>query len=162
MKGAVAVVVVALTAIHCSTVSERLLLDQFFSASRLRDRTALARFATVVFEPHTDGIVLDFVVLAVTPARQVEAFTPSDRPAALAAERQRVITLSLADPIDPVDWRQSQTLFLEKVVTVAARIGLPDGSEATRSVALTLQQARVASGPARAGRWIVVRFVYRP
>ena len=46
-----------------SAASERALLDQFFAASRLRDRTALARFSTVVFEPRTDGIVEEFVVL---------------------------------------------------------------------------------------------------
>ena len=62
MKLAAASVVVALTAVSCSTASERALLDQFFAASRLRDRTALARFATVVFEPRTDGIVAEFVV----------------------------------------------------------------------------------------------------
>src|SRR5258708_7635295 len=69
MRIATASIIVALAAINCSTASERVLVDRFFAASRLRDRTALARFATVVFEPRTDGIVEDFVVLDVTPER---------------------------------------------------------------------------------------------
>jgi len=43
MKLAAAAVVVALTAFNCAAGSERALLDQFFAASRLRDRSALAR-----------------------------------------------------------------------------------------------------------------------
>ena len=46
--------------------SDHQLLDRFFAASRLRDRTALARLATVVFEPARDGIVTDFSVLRTT------------------------------------------------------------------------------------------------
>jgi hypothetical protein len=39
---------------------EEVLLRQFFEESRLRDRTALASIATVVFEPTRDGVVQDF------------------------------------------------------------------------------------------------------
>ena len=44
---------------------ERPLLDQFFAASRLRDRTALQSIATVIFEPRERGIVTTFDVLKV-------------------------------------------------------------------------------------------------
>jgi hypothetical protein len=37
-------------------------LAGFFRASRLRDTTALARIAAVVFEPRSDGVVQDFEV----------------------------------------------------------------------------------------------------
>ena len=41
------------------------LLTQFFSASRLRDLTALQKVSTVVFEPARDGIVTSFEIEAV-------------------------------------------------------------------------------------------------
>jgi hypothetical protein len=160
MRLAVASVVVALTAVTCTTGPERALLDQFFTASRLRDRTALARFATVVFEPRRDGIVAEFVVLGKTPERDVDEHISAEGPAGVAADRQRVISLSLADPIDPVDWTRYPAVLEEKDVTASARIGNPDGSEVTRPVVVTMQRARVESDRRRLGRWIVVRFVY--
>jgi hypothetical protein len=49
----------------CSGDAERPLLETFFSAARLRDRTALADVATVAFEPRDRGTVLNFDVTAV-------------------------------------------------------------------------------------------------
>lgn len=51
----------------CSAPAEQPLLERFFSASRLRDRTALQAFSTVIFEPHDDGIVTIFKITAVSP-----------------------------------------------------------------------------------------------
>lgn len=45
---------------------ERPLLDQFFAASRLRDRTALQKISTVIFEPRERGIITTFDVIRVT------------------------------------------------------------------------------------------------
>jgi len=51
-----ALAVLALVALSaCSGAREHALLDQFFSASRLRDLTALQNVATVVFEPREQG-----------------------------------------------------------------------------------------------------------
>ena len=58
-----------LTIAACSRADERILLNQFFAASRLRDLTALRNVATVVFEPATDGIVTRFDLLGVTVTR---------------------------------------------------------------------------------------------
>jgi len=55
--------VVALSA--CSGAREHALLDQFFSASRLRDLTALHSVATVVFEPREQGTVLAFDITSI-------------------------------------------------------------------------------------------------
>jgi hypothetical protein len=41
---------------------EQALLDQFFGASRLRDRTALQAISTTIFEPLQQGIVRTFRV----------------------------------------------------------------------------------------------------
>ena len=54
----------------CSTSSESVLLDRFFAASRLRDKTALAVFALVVFEPTERGIVRAFTVQGRSPERR--------------------------------------------------------------------------------------------
>jgi hypothetical protein len=50
----------------CAGDAERTLLTQFFAASRLRDLTALSNYATVVFEPATDGMVTSFDVVGIT------------------------------------------------------------------------------------------------
>lgn len=67
---ALAVFLLALTIAGCGgriADSDRVLLTQFFAASRLRDLTALDNFSTVVFEPATDGMVTSFEVVDVTP-----------------------------------------------------------------------------------------------
>ena len=52
----------ALTVVSCGAAADRVLLEQFFAASRLRDLTALRKFSTVVFEPATDGIITNFEI----------------------------------------------------------------------------------------------------
>ena len=52
----------ACTLVACTVPAEQTLLSQFFAASRLRDRTALASVATVVFEPREQGTVVDFQI----------------------------------------------------------------------------------------------------
>jgi hypothetical protein len=55
--------------VACSVPPEQPIVSDFFAASRLRDTTALARFATVVFEPREQGIVTSFHIERVTPER---------------------------------------------------------------------------------------------
>ena len=54
---------------------ERSVIEQFFAASRLRDRTALQQIATVVFEPRERGIVTKFEIVRV----DVRADAPRER-----------------------------------------------------------------------------------
>ena len=68
MKSAIAVSLPALAIVDCGpriAASDRVLLEQFFAASRLRDLTALRKFSTVVFEPASDGIITEFEIAAV-------------------------------------------------------------------------------------------------
>jgi|HubBroStandDraft_6_1064221.scaffolds.fasta_scaffold1126449_1 hypothetical protein len=51
----------------CGVGQERSIADQFFAESRLRDKTALQRIATVAFEPHINGIVERFEITKVSP-----------------------------------------------------------------------------------------------
>jgi hypothetical protein len=55
-----------LAALGCGPDTERVLISQFFAASRLRDLTALRKISTVVFEPASDGIVTSFEITGVT------------------------------------------------------------------------------------------------
>ena len=61
--------VAALSACSSPNASEENLVRQFFRASGLRDNQTLANFATVSFEPKTEGTVTDFEVTAVSPER---------------------------------------------------------------------------------------------
>jgi hypothetical protein len=57
------------TTAACSVPPEQPIIGDFFAASRLRDTTALAKFATVVFEPRQQGIVASFDIEQVSPER---------------------------------------------------------------------------------------------
>jgi hypothetical protein len=62
----------------CSVPAEQPIVGDFFAASRLRDTTQLARFATVVFEPRDRGIVDRFEILSVSPERPVDGVRHKD------------------------------------------------------------------------------------
>ncbi len=53
----------------CSGGAEQKILDDFFRAARLRDNTTLGNFATVSFDPRTDGVVQKFEVVSVSEER---------------------------------------------------------------------------------------------
>jgi hypothetical protein len=53
--------------VACAGRMEHALLERFFALSRLRDLTALAPIATVVFEPLEHGIVDEFAIVRVAP-----------------------------------------------------------------------------------------------
>ena len=66
----VTLLVVSLTvlaAVACSGGPEQPILNQFFTASRLRDNTSLQNFTTVSFDPRTEGTVSSFSITGVTP-----------------------------------------------------------------------------------------------
>ena len=81
----------------CSVPQERSLLDRFFTASRLRDKTALSNFATVVFEPLEQGIITDFEVVRVAPeqndAKAVTISAPVKLPDGQVVEKTLIVTL---------------------------------------------------------------------
>ena len=70
MSRSVAITLAAATLIGCSSMSEQPILQQFFSASRLRDNTTLAGFAAASFEPGADGIITSFTITNVSPERR--------------------------------------------------------------------------------------------
>ena len=66
LASSLAVVLAAVTLVGCSATPEQPILNQFFTASRLRDTTSLANFTTVAFEPNAQGIVIRFDITNVT------------------------------------------------------------------------------------------------
>ena len=97
---------VALLAAGCAYGSEQLLLEQFFQASRLRDRTALQHVATVIFEPLEQGAVTDFTITRVVnlnespndpPAKQVTVTAPVRLPDGTTAPRKIILVLERRD-----------------------------------------------------------------
>ncbi len=61
--------VASLSACSSANASEENLVRQFFRASGLRDSQTLSNFATVSFDPKTEGTVSDFEITAVSPER---------------------------------------------------------------------------------------------
>lgn len=90
----------AAIAVGCFVPQERSILDRFFSASRLRDKTALASIATVIFEPLEQGIVTRFEVLGVSAAntaasKVVTISAPVKLPDGQVLEKTLHVTLEL-------------------------------------------------------------------
>jgi hypothetical protein len=132
-------VLAAALALGCGA-REQPLVERFFSASRLYDRTALAQFATVVFNPATDGIVRTFEIVSVSAERPVPRETWS----------RAAVDLSLRHP----DGTQPDaTEASVKDVTVSAPVQTPDGQTVQKTLVVTLQRARAGE---ETGQWVVV------
>src|SRR4030081_918724 len=62
--------VVATLPAACGHPAEKALVDQFFSVSRLRDRTAAQSVATVFCDPKAQGLLRHFTSRSVTPEEE--------------------------------------------------------------------------------------------
>ncbi len=60
----------ALASLGCSASAEEQTLLQFFVAARTLDTTVIRKYATVGFNPQTDGVVQTFTVTASGPEDQ--------------------------------------------------------------------------------------------
>jgi hypothetical protein len=137
-------------AVACSHGSERTILGEFFSASRLRDRTALQGFATVPFEPHVQGIVTGFAIARVGPDEH--------KPLSKLASEIGIVELSIDDPRNPIDLRGYRGEMVSKEVTIHAPVRLPSGQIAQETMNIILQRAILKGDREVIGRWIVTGF----
>jgi hypothetical protein len=84
----------------CAGAAEQPVVEKFFAASRLHDRTALADVATVSIDPIVDGAVTDFKILHIDREQTNEMVTV-DATMHLAngtfARRRVVLTLKRQD-----------------------------------------------------------------
>ena len=149
-----ALVVVSLAlAMACSHGAEHVLLDQFFGASRLRDKTALQAFATVPFEPHVQGTVTTFTIVRVSPDER--------KPLNLGGAERRIAELSVDDPRQPVDVSKYGGEMVSKNVTIQAPVRLPDGQTAPKLLNVIMQRAILKGDRDIVGRWVVTGFTMR-
>jgi hypothetical protein len=84
----------------CAPRAEELILGGFFSASRLRDRTALQKIATASFDPAAQGIITSFEITGVEMSRaggrdtkDVAISAPVKLPTGEIRQEQLVVTL---------------------------------------------------------------------
>jgi len=80
----------------CRGAAEQPIVDRFFSASRLHDRTALGTVATVELNPVTDGTVTDFSILHIdreTANETVTVDATMHLPNGSVGKRKIVLTL---------------------------------------------------------------------
>lgn len=139
----------------CGNAPEYLLLERFFAASRLRDRTALSRFATVVFEPHLNGTVSSFDIVHVTDTRILPGGVPGQAHSGQSTDPARIASISLADPQRPVDATRGTISLATRDVTLEADVRLPDGTTKAERIVITIQRAQVEGESPRQGAWVV-------
>jgi len=90
----------AATLAACSPRTEEPILSGFFSASRLRDRTALQKLATTSFDPAERGIITSFEITGVVTSqsggrvtKDVMISAPVKLPAGQTLQKNLVVTL---------------------------------------------------------------------
>jgi hypothetical protein len=100
-SGALALVVACavVSVVSCGRRPERSTAEEFFDASRLRDKTALAHMATVTFEPLENGIVESFEISKVSKLddnTKTVSVTAKVRMPGDAGVVQKIVLLTLA------------------------------------------------------------------
>ena len=103
----------------CSGGAEQKVLDDFFRAARLRDNTTLGNFATVSFDPRTEGAVQTFEVVSVSKERV--------RPIPLKQYAQKLADAKAADETFSAQKRAYQNANIATIdrVTKAQAAGKP-------------------------------------
>jgi len=94
------IVALVATLAACSPRAEQPILSEFFSASRLRDRTALQKLATTSFDPASQGIITGFDITGVViseaggrATKDVSISAPVRLPDGHTLQKNLVVTL---------------------------------------------------------------------
>jgi hypothetical protein len=99
-RPAVCLFALAAFASGCAGAAERSIIGQFFSASRLLDKTALGTVSDVVFDPRTQGVVTDFRVQRISArrdgAKEITVAAAVRRPGGDTVQKTLVITMQRA------------------------------------------------------------------
>ena len=97
-------VALAVAEAACSPRTEEPILGGFFNASRLRDRTALQKLATTMFDPAVDGIITSFHLTGVVTRddagraiKDVSISAPVKMPGGYTIHKNLVVTLECVD-----------------------------------------------------------------
>jgi hypothetical protein len=168
-------VIAAASAARCADRPERPILGQFFASSRLGDLTALGGFATVWFDPRTDGIVDRFEITRVDPERR-RPLPPGDRLIELSLDRASLEGAPRRgrekDRAGASEAFAGACEAASKEVTIAASVRLPRGRLEQRTLIVTMERAigfpkppdmaAAGSSGAVTGRWIITGFRVAP
>ena len=93
--------------------AEQVVLEQFFNASRLRDRTALQKISSVIFEPLQQGTITAFTIKSVADvegpdgkasSKQVTVSAPVRQPDGQTAEKTIILVLQRGDGVATAQW----------------------------------------------------------
>lgn len=103
---AVGLLIATLSLGGCAVPAEQPMLEQFFAASRLRDKTALQAFSTVTFEPRDQGIVRTFSIARVsdeqrsgaTVSKEVTLTAPVELPDGRSVQKTLIVTMQRVMP----------------------------------------------------------------
>jgi hypothetical protein len=101
-RAAAVAIALALSAAACANGYEHALIAQFFAASRLLDRTALQDVSTTIFDPCTDGTVLQFDLKGISPEngheKRATVSARVRRPDGDTVQETLIVTMRRADP----------------------------------------------------------------
>jgi hypothetical protein len=133
----------------CAPAADEQVLTRFFEASRTLDSTRLDRFATVVFNPRTDGSVQRFAVTDRGPERR----QPVDD-----SNREAAVRSLAASQHQEVDLSNASLQLIGRQITLEAAVRAPDGTVAPRVLVVTVERAvGTSAGSTLEGQWIVTR-----
>lgn len=134
----------AVLQLACAASAEEQTLLRFFEAARTLDSTIVGRYATVGFNPRTEGTVQSFHV------RAIGAETGGQPDWATAAASLGLPRESL------VAEAATQLEMMVRELTIDAVVLDPAGAMSTRTLRVTFQRARITrDGRTHTGRWIV-------
>src|SRR4051794_32293524 len=137
MSRTLAFLLAAASLIGCSATPERPILNQFFTASRLRDNTMLAGFSLIALDPRADGIVTHFDITSVTPEQRTPLVADARRRLALETV---IADMSINGGRTHVDVAQYDGELVTKEVAVSAPVKLPNGQTAQKTFVITMQR----------------------
>ena len=113
LKSTLSALLLVLVAACVRHGAEQLLLEQFFNASRLRDRTALQKISTVILEPREQGAVTTFTITdvvvleapnGVVQSKQVNVSAPVRLPDGRTAQKTLSVILQRGNGQAAAPW----------------------------------------------------------
>jgi hypothetical protein len=153
-----------LTSTACAGAGEHAIIGEFFTASRLRDNTALDNVATVVFDPQTQGTVTTFSLQSLGAERRrplpLKSLTKAladakAENAAFTRSEAQLVDISINAGRTAIDVAKYDGELVARDVTVAASVRMPDGATVQKTLVLTLQRAVLKGQKELTGRWVV-------
>jgi hypothetical protein len=142
----------------CTVATEEKIVKDFFRASRLRDNVALGTFATVRFDPSTDGQVQSFKTLEISAERSTPVSVRQHAEAVDAAKeaeqsfsKQKMAyqsaNLKAIERVIKAEHQKSAVTRQDAAVQTAWTKWRADAMQHSKTVSDARQQLRAVQGP---------------